>query len=98
MIYVGMSCDNCIKRDNGDISSRDITEMSISLVSAVMRMERGVSNRFTVLQLVEVWRGGKSAKVVDSGWDRDPLHKTCTITSDEAVRVIRSVIFKKYCI
>lgn len=29
----------------------------------MVRMERGVSNRFTTLQLVEVWRGGKSAKV-----------------------------------
>ena len=85
----GMDCDNCIKKDKGDIETRDITDISKSLLGAVMRMERGVSNRFTCLQLVEVWRGGKSAKVVDSGWDKDPLHNTCKISSEEAVRVIR---------
>jgi len=92
----GMDCDNCIKKDKGDIETRDITDISKSLLGAVMRMERGVSNRFTCLQLVEVWRGGKSAKVVDSGWDKDPLHNTCKISSEEAVRVIRRLCSLNY--
>ena len=91
-VMKGMECDNCIKRDKGDIQSRDITDMSKSLVGAVTRMERGVSNRFTALQLVEVWRGGKSAKVVDSGWDKDPLHGSGSLSSEEAVRVIRRLV------
>ena len=76
-----MDCDNCLKKDKGDIESRDITDISKALVNfeklilfhtliqskvtAVVRMERGVSNRFTTLQLVEVWRGGKSAKALN---------------------------------
>ena len=91
-VMKGMECDNCIKRDKGDIQSRDITDMSKTLVGAVTRMERGVANRFTALQLVEVWRGGKSAKVVDSGWDKDPLHGSTSLSSEEAVRVIRRLV------
>ena len=92
----GMDCDNCLKRDKGDIESRDITDISKQLLTAVTRMERGTSNRFTTLQLVEVWRGGKSAKVLDSGWDKDPLHGTCSISSEEAVRVIRRLCSLNY--
>ena len=95
-VMKGMDCDNCLKRDKGDIESRDITDISKQLLNAVMRMERGASNRFTTLQLVEVWRGGKSAKVVDSGWDKDPLHGTCSLSSEEAVRVIRRLCSLNY--
>ena len=91
-VMKGMDCDNCIKRDKGDIQSRDITDTSRTLVAAVMRMERTVSNRFTALQLVEVWRGGKSAKVIDSGWDKDPLHGSSSLSSEEAIRVIRRLV------
>ena len=85
----GMDCDNCLKRERGDVESRDITELSRVLVSAVLRLERGPANRFTALQLVEVWKGGRSAKVVESGWDKDPLHGKCSLSPEEALRVIR---------
>ena len=51
-----------------------------------------VSNRFTALQLVEVWRGGKSAKVINSSWDKDPLHGSSSLSSEEAIRVIRRLV------
>ena len=67
----GMECDNCLRRETGAMESRDITDVSKNLVEAVMRMERGHSNRFTMIQLVDVWKGGKSAKTVESGWDEE---------------------------
>ena len=85
----GMDCDNCLKRDKGEVESRDITDISKALVGAVARLERGTANRFTALQLVEVWKGGMSAKVKDSGWNSDPLHGSCKLSQEEAVRVIR---------
>ena len=85
----GMDCDNCLKREKGDIETRDITELSTALVSAVVRMERGAASRFTALQLVDVWKGGRSAKVVESGWNRDEIHGKCSLSSEEALRVVR---------
>ena len=35
----GMSCDNCIKHEKGDISRRDITDIAKTLVLAVSRLE-----------------------------------------------------------
>jgi len=88
----GMICDNCEKRERGETESRDITELSKTLVSAVLRMERGQANRFTLLQLVDVWRGGKTAKTMDSGWDKDPLYGKGKMSVDEASRIVRKLI------
>ena len=94
IIFEMMIFNNFILK--GEIESRDITDISKSLVSAVSRMEKSVSNNFTTLQLVEVWRGGRSAKVMDSCWDKDPLHNTCRLSSEEAVRVVRRLVSLRY--
>ena len=59
----GTSCDNCERRERGDMESREITDNTKTLVTAVMRMERGQVGRFTLLQLVDVLRGGKTSPV-----------------------------------
>ena len=35
-------------------------------------------------------------QVVDSCWDQDPLHGSCRLSSEEAVRVIRRLVSLKY--
>jgi len=91
-IMKGMTCDNCERRESGEMENRDITDISMTLVSAVQRMERGQANRFTLLQFVDVWRGGKTAKTLDSGWDKDPLYGKGKVAVDEASRIVRKLI------
>ena len=88
----GTSCDNCERRERGDMESREIRDNTMTLVTAVMRMERGQVGRFTLLQLVDVLRGGKTGKTMESGWDKDPLYGHGKSTVDEASRIVRKLI------
>merc|ERR1719228_1031586 len=49
-----------------------------------------------MIQLVDVWKGGKSAKTVESGWGKDPLHGQWKTSAAEANGIIRKLIKDKY--
>lgn len=64
------ACDNCLRTEK--YKNMDATEISKKIVSAVQELcERG---RFTVLQMVDVFKGAETKKVVESGHHRTNYH------------------------
>jgi len=93
-------CDNCKKMEDLSIEKQDITDSAISVVKTVQRLSfsRQFKQRnFTVNHLVDIWRGSRCQKVVNSGWDTDPLYgKASHLTALEANRIVKKLILEGF--
>ncbi|KAJ6647364.1 Bloom syndrome protein like [Pseudolycoriella hygida] len=66
-----MACDNCLKRDCFKIF--DVTDDCKTIAKAVRDLCEG-KNRFTMIHIVDVLKGGTSQKVVSSRHDQTTYH------------------------
>ena len=93
-------CDNCSLMENSSIEMVDITDTAKMIVKAVQRLvTSGKWNQrnFTLNHLVDIWRGSKAAKIVNSGWDKDGLYgKGTQHTALEANRIMKKLILDGY--
>ena len=64
-------CDNCQVMEKASIEKVDITDLARSVVEAAQRLSL---NNITLNNLVDIWRGSKAAKIIQSGWNEDPLY------------------------
>ena len=63
--------------EQASIEEVDITDLARPVLIAVQRLSqssRSNQRNFTLNHLVDIWRGGKAAKIKLSGWDKDPLY------------------------
>jgi len=93
-------CDNCQLMEQSSIEKIDITDISRTVIIAVQRLSQSSrfnQRNFTLNHLVDIWRGGKAAKIINSGWDKDPLYgKGSSHTVIEANRMLRKLILEGY--
>jgi len=93
-------CDNCQLMEQASIEKVDITDMARLVLIAVQRLSQSSrfnQRNFTLNHLVDIWRGGKAAKIINSGWDKDPLYgKGSSHTVIEANRILRKLILEGY--
>jgi len=93
-------CDNCQLMEQSSIEKIDITDISRTVLIAVQRLSQSSrfnQRNFTLNHLVDIWRGGKAAKIINSGWDKDPLYgKGSSHSVIEANRMLRKLILEGY--
>jgi len=93
-------CDNCQLMEQASIEKVDITDLARSVLIAVQRLSQSSrfnQRNFTLNHLVDIWRGGKAAKIIKSGWDKDPLYgKGSSHSVIEANRMLRKLILEGY--
>lgn len=65
------ACDNCLKKDT--YKTIDATKVSVEIAKAVRDICCGRS-RFTLLHIVDVFKGSQSKKVVENNHQRTPYH------------------------
>ena len=93
-------CDNCNMMEQSSIEKIDITDIAKSVLTAVHRLSqstRFAQRNFTLNHLVDIWRGGKAAKIINSGWNKDPLYgKGSSHSVSEANRMLKKLILEGY--
>ncbi|XP_058447528.1 recQ-like DNA helicase Blm [Malaya genurostris] len=65
------ACDNCLMQ--GEYKSVDVTDDCIAIAKSVRDLCTG-RNRFTLLHLVEVFKGSEQKKIIDNNHHRSPYH------------------------
>ncbi|XP_058821975.1 recQ-like DNA helicase Blm isoform X2 [Topomyia yanbarensis] len=65
------ACDNCLMQ--GEYKTIDVTEDCIAIAKSVRDLCAG-RNRFTLLHLVEVFKGSEQKKIIDNNHHRSPYH------------------------
>lgn len=66
-----MACDNCLKK--GTFKTIDATKVAVEIAKCVRDLCCG-RNRFTLLHVVDVFKGSQSKKVVDNNHHQTPYH------------------------
>lgn len=96
------ACDNCTSKSS--FETQDYTDYAVAAIALVQRIEK---DKVTLLHCVDVFRGGKSKKIVARNHDHLPQHGTAShlergdverlfyrLLSEEALRE-KSIINKK---
>lgn len=71
------NCDNCAKKmldvdeNSSHLEEKDISQIALDIVKLVSSFD---SDRVTVINCQEIFRGSKAAKIVQAGHDRLPEH------------------------
>lgn len=65
------ACDNCLKKDS--FKTIDASKIAIEIAKCVRDLCCG-RNRFTLLHVVDVFKGSQSKKVLDNNHQRTPYH------------------------
>lgn len=88
------ACDNCSRVSQfKEIDATDTCKMIVSAVKDLC-MER---NRFTVLHMVEVFKGGEAKKIVDSGHNNTKYHGYLkTWDRSDIQRIFHKLIIENY--
>merc|ERR1712241_1036784 len=90
------SCDNC--RASGKQEKKDVTVLVKSILKGIQRLQilNGFNGKFTLNHIVEVIRGGKSKKVLQCNWDKDPMYGTAKHYSLEMCsKILRKMVSEK---
>jgi superfamily II DNA helicase RecQ len=64
------SCDNCV--DNCDAIAEDMTDAAIDIINLVQSTLE-TTNRTTIVQCIDIFRGSKAKAILHKGFDRLPL-------------------------
>lgn len=63
-VHCRKGCDICC--EEATYIKQDMTEFSLQAI----KLLKSISGKATLLQLMDIFRGSKSAKIVENGWDR----------------------------
>ncbi|ODQ50029.1 ATP-dependent DNA helicase, partial [Saitoella complicata NRRL Y-17804] len=82
------TCDNC--REGSKFTERDVTDLAKSALSIV----QAVSNsKCTLLQCMDIFRGSKTMKIVDNGWDMLEGHGAgASLSKGDAERLMHNLV------
>jgi bloom syndrome protein len=87
------ACDNCTR--SAQYKQIDATEISKTIVSAIQDLCS--RNRFTALQMVDVFKGAETKKVVDFGHNKTRYHGCCkTWDRNDIQRMLHKLIIENY--
>ena len=71
--------------------------VSLQTVQRLSFSRQPSQRNFTVNHLVDIWRGSRVKRVLNVGWNNDPLYgKGAHMTAVEANRIIKKLILEGY--
>jgi RecQ family ATP-dependent DNA helicase len=83
-------CDNCLKNQHTQSVMRDMSKDAIALVKSIKQIE---PDRITLTQLVHIYRGSKSKRIIENGHDHlEAYGYGKNKTKSEADRLLRSMV------
>ena len=90
-------CDNC---SSGALIKLDITAMSKNIIAGVTRLSqrsRITQKNFTILHLVDILRGMKNKKVIESEWNSDPLYNSAgRFNATDCGRILKKLVIEGF--
>lgn len=88
------ACDNCLKKDKYKIV--DATNVSIQVASCVRDLCCG-NNRFTLLHVVDVFKGSQSKKVIENNHQNTVYHgKLKEWNRADILRLLQRLVIDRY--
>uniref|UniRef100_A0A0K2SVZ2 RecQ-like DNA helicase BLM n=1 Tax=Lepeophtheirus salmonis TaxID=72036 RepID=A0A0K2SVZ2_LEPSM len=91
------TCDNC--RSSDRVKS-DVTTFAKSIIEMVIRLSgrsRFDQKNFTLNHMVDILRGMKNKKVLNSQWDTDPAYNTAKqMGLSDCNRIVRKLVLEGY--
>nr|XP_022333521.1 Bloom syndrome protein homolog isoform X2 [Crassostrea virginica] len=89
--FKGAICDNCVSKEA--FSLRDVTEDCKKICAGVRDLTSRRNQNYTLIYIVDIFRGAKTGKISDSGHDQIPLYGIGkNYSRSDAERLLRKLV------